>query len=267
MPQTSATVDPEEIGRFAGESADWWDPEGSFRELHRLNRTRLDFIRNEFLAHFEREPNSLQPFAGLRLIDIGCGGGLVAEPMARLGFSVTGIDAGSEAIAAARAHAEQAGLSIDYRVAATEELAAAGQRFDALLALEVIEHMADPAAFFLSLGALLRPGGALIAATLNRTAKSFALAIVAGEYLLGWLPRGTHDWRKFVRPSELAFALRRQGMRTIRLAGISFDPLAGGWSLSRDLDVNYLAMAVCGNQARAARISCRSVGSRGSCQS
>ena len=244
MSASGATVDDRELVRFAAQADAWWDPEGSFRALHRLNPTRLGFIRSRLLAHFRRDPASLQPFAGLTLLDIGCGGGLVAEPMARLGFSVTAVDAGAEAIEAARAHAQSAGLEIDYRLAAAEAIAEAGERFDAVLALEVIEHSADREAFWRALGLLAAPGGAVIAATLNRTARSFALAIVGAEYILRWLPRGTHDWRKFSRPSELILGLRRNHLRTTEVAGVSYDPGVGEWALSSDIGVNYMVMAV-----------------------
>jgi 2-polyprenyl-6-hydroxyphenyl methylase/3-demethylubiquinone-9 3-methyltransferase len=244
MSDNSATVDPAELDRFAREADAWWDPDGSFAALHRLNPTRLGFIRTELLAHFGANASRLQPFAGRSLLDIGCGGGLVAEPMARLGFRVTGIDAGSEAIAVAKAHAAAGGLAIDYRVGTAEALAAAGESFDVVLALEVVEHVADLDLFFESVGRLARPGGAFIAATLNRTARSFAMAILGGEYLLRWLPRGTHDWRKFRRPSEIVLGLARNGIVATRLVGIAYNPAAGSWSLSRNLDVNYMVMAV-----------------------
>jgi 2-polyprenyl-6-hydroxyphenyl methylase / 3-demethylubiquinone-9 3-methyltransferase len=241
---TSATVDPQEIGRFAAQAEAWWDPEGSFRPLHRLNPTRLGFIRQHLAAHFGRSVSSLRPFDGLGLLDVGCGGGLVAEPMSRLGFAVTGVDADARTIAVARAHAEATGLSIDYRVASAESMAVTGQRFDAVLALEIIEHVADPASFLGCVGALVRQGGAFIGATLNRTARSFAAAIIGAEYLLGWLPRGTHDWRKFQRPSELVLGLRRNGLQPTELAGVSHDWISSEWSLSRDLEVNYMVVAV-----------------------
>jgi 2-polyprenyl-6-hydroxyphenyl methylase/3-demethylubiquinone-9 3-methyltransferase len=240
---TSATVDPQEVERFAAHAEAWWDPEGSFRPLHRLNPVRLDYIRQHLTAHFGRSISSLQPFDGLTLLDIGCGGGLVAEPMSRLGFAVTAVDADDQAIAVARAHAEATGLSIDYRIATAESVAGAGQRFDAVLALEIIEHVADPAVFLGSVGALVRPGGAFIGATLNRTPRSFAAAIIGAEYVLGWLPRGTHDWRKFMRPSELVLGLRRNGLDPTDMTGVSYDWIRGEWSLSRDLEVNYMVTA------------------------
>jgi 2-polyprenyl-6-hydroxyphenyl methylase/3-demethylubiquinone-9 3-methyltransferase len=242
MTEFGDTVDRSDVDRFAAQSADWWDPRGRFRPLHQINPARLDFIRRELLAHFRRDARSLTPFAGLRLADIGCGGGLAAEPMTRLGFAVTGIDAAAEAVDAARTHAEAGGLSIDYRVADIDALAAVGERFDAVLALEIVEHVADRDAFFAALGRLVRPGGAFVGATLNRTARSFALAIVGAEYLLGWLPPGTHDWHRFVRPSEFVLGLRRVGLVTTRLAGLAYD-WPGAWCLSDDLSVNYMLTA------------------------
>lgn len=243
MRATSGTIDAEEIGRFAVQAESWWDPEGSFRTLHRINPTRLRFIRQQLTAHFRRDPSSLQPFEGLTLLDIGCGGGLVAEPMARLGFTVTGIDAGAEAIDAARTHAEAMGLAIDYRVIGPESIAEAGKSFDTVLALEVIEHVADPADFLAAVSVLVRSGGAFIGATLNRTPRSFALAIVGAEYLFRWLPPGAHDWRKFLRPSEFVLGLRRNGFVATQLAGLIYDPPRAEWSLSPDLRVNYMVSA------------------------
>jgi 2-polyprenyl-6-hydroxyphenyl methylase/3-demethylubiquinone-9 3-methyltransferase len=238
-----STVDAGEIERFARLAGEWWDPAGPFRPLHRFNPTRLAYIRERLLAHFGRDERSVAPFRGLRLLDIGCGGGLVAEPMARLGFAVTGIDAARENVEAARAHASEIGLPIEYRLAAAEELAAAGEQFDAVLGLEIVEHVADRDAFLAAAAALVRPGGAAIFATLNRTPKAWALAIVGAEYVLRWLPAGTHDWSKFVRPSELVGGLRRAGLAVADLAGMEYDPFSGEWSRSKNLDVNYAAFA------------------------
>jgi 2-polyprenyl-6-hydroxyphenyl methylase / 3-demethylubiquinone-9 3-methyltransferase len=263
---TSATVDPQEVERFAAHADAWWDPQGSFRPLHRLNPVRLDYIRQHLTAHFGRSISSLRPFDGLTLLDIGCGGGLVAEPMSRLGFAVTAVDADDQAIAVAGAHAEATGLSIDYRIAtpewiagesiagewiagkwiAGESMAGTGQRFDAVLALEIIEHVANPAVFLGSIGALVRQRGAFIGATLNRSPRSFAAAVIGAEYMLGWLPRGTHDWRKFMRPSELVLGLRRNGLNPTEMTGVTYDLIRGEWSLSRDLEVNYMVTAVRG---------------------
>lgn len=243
MAEFGDTVDRHDLDRFAAHSANWWDPWGSFRPLHQINPARIDFIRGELLAHFRRDARSLSPFAGLRLADIGCGGGLVAEPMARLGFAVTGIDAGAETIAVARAHAEASGLAIDYRVADIDALVETGGAFDAVLGLEIVEHVADRDGFLAALGRLVKPGGALIGATLNRTARSYALAIVGAEYLLRWLPPGTHDWQRFVRPSEFVLGLRRAGLATTRLAGLGYDWQSGGWSPTDDLSVNYMLAA------------------------
>ncbi|MGE3784887.1 MAG: bifunctional 2-polyprenyl-6-hydroxyphenol methylase/3-demethylubiquinol 3-O-methyltransferase UbiG, partial [Alphaproteobacteria bacterium] len=235
MSEFSDTVDPDEIDRFARHAASWWDPRGSFRALHRINPVRLDFVRGEFLAHFRRDARSLSPFAGLRLADVGCGGGLITEPMARLGFAVTGIDAEAEAIGVARTHAAAGGLAIGYRVGDAETLATEGERFDAVLALEIVEHVADRDRFLAALARLVRPGGILVGATINRTARSFALAIVGAEYMLRWLPPGTHDWNRFVRPSEFSLPLRRAGLATTRLAGVSYDWRRAEWRITDDL--------------------------------
>jgi 2-polyprenyl-6-hydroxyphenyl methylase/3-demethylubiquinone-9 3-methyltransferase len=242
MGEFGDTVDAEDIDRFAAQSGDWWDPRGSFRPLHQINPARIDFIRRHLLAHFRRDSRSLRPFDGLSLADIGCGGGLVAESMTRLGFSVTGIDAGAAAIAVARAHAEASGLGIDYRVADIDALAATGERFDVVLALEIIEHVANRDAFFAALGRAVKSGGMFIGATLNRTASSYALAIIGAEYILGWLPRGTHDWERFVRPSEFVLGLRRVGLATTALTGLGYD-WGGRWRETNDLSVNYMLTA------------------------
>jgi 2-polyprenyl-6-hydroxyphenyl methylase/3-demethylubiquinone-9 3-methyltransferase len=244
MRATGETVDPAEIARFAAHSAGWWDPAGSFRPLHRLNPSRIQFIREELLVHFGRDPSSLTPFSGLTLCDIGCGGGLISEPMARLGFAVTAIDADAEAIAIARDHATTGGLDIDYRCGTAESLVTGGARFDVVLALEIIEHVADPDGFLASCGAVAKPGGAFIGATLNRTPQAYALAIVGAEYVMRWLPRGTHDWRRFLRPSEFVLGLRRAGLGATRLSGLRYRLAGGDWALTDDLSVNYMVMAV-----------------------
>ena len=241
----SASVDDSEVAKFAALAESWWDSEGPFRPLHKFNPVRIRFIRDRVAGHFNRDPLAPEPLAGLRLLDIGCGGGLLTEPLTRLGATVVGIDATEKNIRIAALHAEQGGLSIDYQHTTAEALDEAGERFDAVLNMEVVEHVADVDAFLTASGNLVGNGGLMIAATLNRTAKSFALAIVGAEYVLRWLPRGTHDWRRFVRPSELAAGLRHAGMTVTSLTGVVFNPLTGIWSLTeRDLDVNYMAVAV-----------------------
>jgi 2-polyprenyl-6-hydroxyphenyl methylase / 3-demethylubiquinone-9 3-methyltransferase len=244
-PQEKAvsTVDAAEVARFGTLAKTWWDPAGEQSALHKLNPARLQFIRDHLARHFGRDIRGARPFTGLRLLDIGCGGGLVSEPMTRLGFAVTGIDAGTDMLAVARAHAAQADLAIDYRHSTVEDLAASGGTFDAVLALEVVEHVADLALFLAAAARLVAPGGAFIASTINRTPKAFFMAVVGAEYVMSWLPRGTHDWRKFRRPSELAAGLRPHGMAVATLCGLSYAPARGEWSLSDDLDVNYLLYA------------------------
>jgi 2-polyprenyl-6-hydroxyphenyl methylase/3-demethylubiquinone-9 3-methyltransferase len=247
MPRTgaaaSATVDPAEIRRFAALAEEWWSPEGKFRPLHALNPVRLAFIREQAVRRFGLDPALRSPLRGLDAIDIGCGGGLLAEPIRRMGARVIGLDADAEGLAVARHHAAAGELEIDYRLGSAEELAAAGAQFDLVLAMEILEHVADRDAFLAACAALTRPGGLLIAATLNRTPKAFALAIVGAEYVLRWLPAGTHDWRKFVRPSELASGLRRNGLAVEALTGVAYDPISGSWRLTGDLDVNYMLAA------------------------
>ena len=239
-----ASIDAAEVAKFAAMAADWWDPDGKFRPLHRLNPVRLGFIRDRLAGHFGRDPLGESPLAGLAVLDIGCGGGLLAEPLSRLGARVTAIDAAAESIEIAKLHAAESGLEIDYRAATAEALADRGEAFDAVLNMEVVEHVADVAAFMTAAAALVRPGGATVVATLNRTPKSFLLAIVGAEYLLRWLPRGTHDWRRFLRPSELARALRAAGLEVAEISGVTYNPLSDAWRLSRDTDVNYMVFAV-----------------------
>ena len=238
---TSSTASPEEIARFTAMAEEWWDANGKFRPLHRFNPVRIEFLKNALARQFNRDPESDRPFEGLTLLDVGCGGGLLAEPLRRLGFAVTGIDAGEKNIAVARIHAEQVGLDMDYRVATPEQLA--GESFDVVLIMEILEHVADVEVFLAAVAALLKPGGALFAATLNRTVKAYALGIVGAEYLLRWLPPGTHTWSKFVRPSELAAGLRRNGITVKDLKGMSFDVVSSEWRQSGDLSVNYMAYA------------------------
>ena len=242
-PAGAASVDPAEIAKFTAMAEAWWDPQGKFRPLHKFNPTRIAFIRDRVAARLGRDPLAARPLEGLRLLDVGCGGGLLAEPMARLGARVTGLDAAPRNIAIARSHAAQSGLDIDYRCDTAETLAAEGKRFDVVLNMEVVEHVADLKAFLGSCCDLLEPDGMMVVATLNRTPKAFALAVVGAEYVLRWLPRGTHDWRKFVRPSELAAALRQHGVDIVEMTGVSYNPLSDRWSLSKDLDVNYMVVA------------------------
>jgi 2-polyprenyl-6-hydroxyphenyl methylase/3-demethylubiquinone-9 3-methyltransferase len=240
----TGTVDAAEVEHFARIARAWWEPDGEFRPLHKLNPVRLAFIRDRLAAQFGRDIRQTRPFAGLSLLDIGCGGGLVSEPLARLGFAVTGIDAGEAMLDVARGHAAESGVSVTYRQTTAEDLAATDDRWDAVLALEVVEHVASPEFFLAAASRLVKPGGAFIAGTINRTPKAFLLAIVGAEYLLGWLPRGTHRWRKFLRPSEIARTLRQEGLALSEVSGLAYNPLADRWSLAPDLDVNYLLLAV-----------------------
>ena len=243
--QTASSIDPAEIAKFQAMARDWWDPQGKFKPLHMLNPTRLDYVTAQIAAQFGRDLAAPMPFQGLSLLDIGCGGGLMAEPMARLGATVTGADAAEGNIAVARLHASEQDLAIDYRATTAEALAAEGLRFDVVMALEIVEHVADPAQFVATCRDLLAPGGMLIASTLNRTAKSFAAAIVGAEWIMRWLPRGTHDWRRFITPDELSGMAEAAGLRVVDRCGMVFNPLGWSWSLShRDLSVNYALTAL-----------------------
>jgi len=241
--EKSATIDRGEVDRFARLADQWWDAKGPFRPLHQINPTRLTYIRDQLCRAFGRDPKAPPSLSGLAVLDIGCGGGLVAEPLARLGAKVTGIDPAPETIAAAKAHAEGAGLKIDYRAATADELAGEGTQFDAVLLLEVVEHVPDVPAFLKRIAPLTKPGGIMILSTLNRTLKAYALAIVGAEYILRWLPVGTHQWERFVRPEELEAALRGASLTLTDTTGMVYDPLADAWSLSADKDVNYFATA------------------------
>lgn len=239
----AANVDDAEVARFGRIAAEWWDLGGKFAPLHRIGPVRIGFVRDMALLHFSLPDKGMRPFAGLRMLDIGCGGGLVAEPLARLGATVTAIDPAPENIGAARRHAGPQGLVIDYRAGLAEELVANGETFDCVVCLEVIEHVPDPAAFVAMVAKTVRPGGLLIMSTINRTLKAYALAIVGAEYVLGWLPRGTHQWDRFVTTDEMTGHLRNAGLVDPSFAGIAYNPLNDVWSRGRDLDVNYLVAA------------------------
>ena len=239
----SASIDSAEVAKFSAIAAEWWDPAGKFAPLHKFNPVRLSFIRTEAAGYFGRDGRSLRPFEGLSLLDIGCGGGLLSEPMARLGFAVTGADASEKNIGTAHAHAAQSGLPITYRAATAEALVAEGLSFDVMLNMEVVEHVADVAAYLEACARLVKPGGLTFVATLNKTLKSLALAKIGAEYVLGWLPRGTHDWNRFVPPAELKKSLERAGLNILKTQGVSFDPLSWDWRLSSDVDVNYMIVA------------------------
>ena len=238
-----SSVDAAEVERFSRHAADWWDTRGPMAALHKFNPVRLAYIRDQAAGHFDRDPKKLDCLKGLRMLDIGCGGGILSEPLARLGAQMVGADPAEENIAAARAHAEETGVAIDYRATTAEELAAAKERFDVVLAMEVVEHVTDVNAFIATCAAMVKPGGLMIGATLNRTLKSFALAIVGAEYVLRWLPRGTHQWDKFVTPVELEAAIEDSGLRVTGERGVIYNPFADRWQLSSDMDVNYILVA------------------------
>jgi len=241
MAETVSSIDPDEVARFSSWAAEWWDPKGKFAPLHRFNPVRLGFVRDQALTRFGRDGAARRPFEGLQLLDIGCGGGLLSEPMTRLGFTVTGVDASERNIGTARAHAAEVGLAIDYRCATAEALLAeTEERFDLILNMEVIEHVADPGAYLRDTARLLAPGGLMIVATLNRTLKALALGKIGAEYVLRWLPAGTHDWRRFLRPEEIRSFLAGEPFGVSGPFGVSFDPISGRWSRSADAGVNYL---------------------------
>jgi 2-polyprenyl-6-hydroxyphenyl methylase/3-demethylubiquinone-9 3-methyltransferase len=240
-----STVAEDEIARFSRDAGDWWNPHGKFRPLHRLNPLRLGYVRDAALAHFGGGKTGRTPLKGLSILDVGCGGGLLSEPMARMGADVTGLDASAEAIAVARRHAEEVGVAVDYKTGSVEAMARSKKRFDVITALEIVEHVADADAFIAALVELLKPDGLLVMSTLNRTPKSFMLGIVAAEYILGWVPRGTHSWTKFIRPSELVKRLDDHGTVVQAITGVVYNPLTSEFELSgNDLDVNYMLTAV-----------------------
>jgi 2-polyprenyl-6-hydroxyphenyl methylase / 3-demethylubiquinone-9 3-methyltransferase len=239
------TIDPSEVAKFEAMAAEWWNPEGKFKPLHQMNPCRLDYITSQIAAEFDRDLTTQLPFTGLRILDIGCGGGLLSEPMARLGATVVGADAAPRNIPVAQVHAEQSGLVIDYRFTTAEALAAAGEQFDVVLNMEVVEHVSDPLAYLTACEQLLKTGGLMICSTLNRNPKSFMMAIIGAEWVMRWLPKGTHDWKKFITPDELYDLIRRAGLDPVDRKGMVFNPLGWSWSLSdRDLSCNYVTASV-----------------------
>jgi 2-polyprenyl-6-hydroxyphenyl methylase/3-demethylubiquinone-9 3-methyltransferase len=245
MQASASTVEAAEVAKFEAMAAEWWDPNGKFKPLHMLNPCRLDYITRQIAGEFDRDLTQEKPFAGLKILDIGCGGGLLSEPMARLGASVIGADAAARNIPVAKVHAEQSGLEIDYRHTTAEDLAAEGYKFDVVLNMEVVEHVADPALYLSACNALLRDGGLHICSTINRNPKSFMMAIVGAEYVMRWLPKGTHEWHKFITPDELFALLRGAGLDPVDRKGFVFNPVSWSWSLSdRDLSVNYVTASI-----------------------
>jgi 2-polyprenyl-6-hydroxyphenyl methylase / 3-demethylubiquinone-9 3-methyltransferase len=240
---SAGTIDDDAVAHFARLAGQWWDPRGPWATLHRFNPVRLAYIRDQAAVHFSRDPGRLDSLHGLRILDIGCGGGVLSEPLKRLGAEMVGIDPVADSIAAAQHHAGEAGLAIDYRCTTAEALAETGEVFDIVLAMEVVEHVADFNLFIEEAAALVRPGGLMFVATLNRTIKSFALLIVGAEYILRWIPRGTHQWDKFITPDELQIALERSGLSLVAETGVIYNLLADRFQLSTDMDANYMVVA------------------------
>ena len=241
MTNAQTTVDPAEIAKFEAMAAEWWDVNGKFKPLHMLNPCRLDYITSQIAAEFGRDLAQDAPFEGLRILDIGCGGGLLCEPMARLGATIVGADAAERNIPVAKVHAEQSGLDIDYRFTTAEAMAEAGEQFDVVLNMEVVEHVADPLAYLTACQQLLKPGGLQICSTLNRNPKSYLMAIIGAEHIMRWLPKGTHEWSKFITPDELFELLTTSGMTPVDRKGFVFNPISWSWSISeKDLSVNYV---------------------------
>ncbi|MEO5806580.1 bifunctional 2-polyprenyl-6-hydroxyphenol methylase/3-demethylubiquinol 3-O-methyltransferase UbiG [Devosia sp.] len=240
---TASTINDAEVAKFTAMAEEWWDPKGKFRPIHKFNPVRLTYIREAVLEHFARDGSSMLPFEGLRVIDVGCGGGLLSEPMARLGATVVGIDAAERNIRIATLHAQQSGLSVDYRATTSEALAAAGEKFDLVLNMEVVEHVDNVPLYMKSCADLVAPGGLMLTATLNRTARAYALAVLGAEYVLGWLPKGTHDWKKFLTPDEIKTLITRNGLRVTAETGVVYHPLADEWRKSPDMAINYMVLA------------------------
>lgn len=237
------TINDEEVAKFSALAEQWWDPKGKFRPLHKFNPVRLTYIRDRSIEHFGRDPGRRRPLDGLSILDVGCGGGLLSEPLTRLGATVTGIDASERNIGIALSHAAQSGLAIDYRMATAEALAGAGERFDIVLNMEVVEHVDNVPLYMKSCADLVAPGGLLFTATINRTARALAFAIIGAEYVLGWLPRGTHSYEKLLTPDEITALVERNGLRVIGKTGIVYHPLADEWRQSRDMGINYMILS------------------------
>lgn len=242
-PTARTTIDQVEVERFSAMAAEWWDPQGKFRPLHKFNPVRLTYIRDHVAAHFGRDPRVDKPLAGLRILDIGCGGGLLCEPMARMGAEMLGADASQTNIEVASIHARQGGVNVSYEAVTSEQLAERGEKFDVILNMEVVEHVSDVDLFLTSCAEMVKPGGLMFIATINRTMKAMALAIVGAEYVLRWLPRGTHQYERLVRPEEIEKPLAASGLRIIDRTGVFYNPLQDQWNLSRDMDVNYMMLA------------------------
>ena len=241
MPAT--TINDAEIAKFTAMAEEWWNPKGKFKPLHKFNPVRMTYIREHLLAHFGLDATAMRPLEGLSILDVGCGGGLLCEPLARLGATVTGIDAAERNITIARLHAEKSGLAIDYQATTSEALAAQGKTFDMVLNMEVVEHVDNVPLYMKSCADLVKPGGLMLTATLNRTARAYALAIVGAERILRWLPVGTHDWNKFLTPDEIKTLITRNGLVVTAETGVVFHPLADEWRQSRDMAINYMVMA------------------------
>ncbi|MBC8035934.1 MAG: bifunctional 2-polyprenyl-6-hydroxyphenol methylase/3-demethylubiquinol 3-O-methyltransferase UbiG [Rhizobiales bacterium] len=240
------SLDPAEVEKFSRLAAEWWNPKGKFGVLHVFNPVRLQYIKEQVCARFARDPFDRRPFTGLRFLDIGCGGGLLTEPVARLGAEIVGVDPSEKNIRTAQVHAEEQELAIDYRAGTAEDLAAAGEQFDVILNMEVIEHVAGPQAFVRVCASMLKPSGLMFVATINRTLKSFGLAIIGAEYVLGWLPKGTHQWEKFITPGELKGWLGENGVVVKEESGVAYSPLKNEWRRSRDMAVNYMVVGMRG---------------------
>ncbi|KKB78384.1 3-demethylubiquinone-9 3-methyltransferase [Devosia soli] len=240
---SETTINDAEIAKFTAMAEEWWNPKGKFKPLHKFNPVRLSYIRDNLISHFARDTTVMRPLEGLKIVDIGCGGGLLCEPLTRLGATVTGVDAAERNITIAKIHAEKSGLDIDYRVTTSEALVAAGEKFDVVLNMEVVEHVDNVPLYMKSCADLVAPGGLMFTATLNRTARAYALAVVGAEYVLRWLPKGTHDWRKFLTPDEIHSLITRNGLKVIEDKGVVFHPIADEWKLSDDTGINYMVLA------------------------